>query len=509
MNSGEFMRSSHVKFSLVGLALFLCAAGPKPKQQPAAPPQHSADSTKPMNWRLAAREDVNAAYEIFSRHHPGMFDPNNPGFPDQLRKARDTALAFADKVDDAEGHMRALALFSAILADGHARVQATYSGHGELLWPGFKTVWRDHALHVLNGGQDGPPRGSALLACDGQEARSLIRKEAFSFYGLPDEEGQWWTTAPLFFERVQSPYDTLPRRCTFDSPVGRKTAYLLNWRPVPEPLLDQWMAESERAPIGLTEPRTGIYLITLSSFMPDEQGRAQYDRLFQQLETNRARIAEARAIVIDLRRNGGGSSSWPEDVADHLWGESAVTAALARYFRRTQIWWLADAPNIAHFRKFEMRFRAEHRVKDAADLDKVIAGLELAQKRGERFYVEDFGASLARDERPAPPSQLPPVYIIVDGGCASACLDALDIFTRFKGVKLMGAPSSADSTYLDIRYQPLPSGRGTVVLPTKIWVRRPRGAGEVYQPDIPVNDLDWNTATMLDYVERDLTQPRN
>jgi hypothetical protein len=500
------MRSSRLNFRLIGLALLLCAAGSSEQPRAAALLTHSAASTKSVNWRLAAHEDVIAAYEIFRRHHPGMFDPNNPDFPDQLRKARDTALAFADKVDDAEGHMRTLALFSAILADGHARVQATYSGHGDLLWPGFKTVWRDHALHVLNGGEDGPPRGSALLACDGQQAESLIRKEAFAFYGLPDEEGQWWATAPLFFERVQSPYDTLPRKCTFDSPAGRRTAYRLNWRPVPEPVLDHWMAESVRAPIGLTEPRTDIYLITLSSFMPDDQGRAQYSRLFQQLETDRASLSKGRAIVIDLRRNGGGSSSWAEQVADHLWGESAVTAALAHYFRRTQVWWLADAPNIAHFRKFAKQFRAEGRAKDAADLDKVVAGLEIAQKRGDRFYVEDYGASLATDEKPAPPRQLPPVYVIVDGGCASACLDALDIFTRFKGVKLMGAPSSADSTYLDVRYQPLPSDRGTVVLPTKIWVRRPRGSGQVYEPDVPVNDLNWSTATMLHHVEHDLAR---
>jgi hypothetical protein len=94
--------------------------------------------------------------------------------------------------------------------------------------------------------------------------------------------------------------------------------------------------------------------------------------------------------------------------------------------------------------------------------------------------------------------------VIVSGNCASACLDGVDLFTQFRGVKLMGAPTSADTNYMDIRRQPLPSGRGSVILPTKIWVNRPRASGQVYRPHIPVNDLDWSTATMLDHVERDL-----
>jgi hypothetical protein len=100
---------------------------------------------------------------------------------------------------------------------------------------------------------------------------------------------------------------------------------------------------------------------------------------------------------------------------------------------------------------------------------------------------------------------LPPIYVITDGGCVSACLDALDVFTRFPGVKLVGAPTSADSNYLEIRYEPLPSERGIVILPTKIWVHRPRRSGEVYRPDIAVNDLDWTTETILDHIDRDLT----
>ena len=156
----------------------------------------SAKLRTPEDWRKATRDDVLAAYQIFSRHHPGMFDPNNRGFRAKLRQARDAAFRFGRKANDAEGHMRALALFSAVLADGHARVQASYSGHGDMLWPGFRTAWRGRALYVVDRVDGAPPPSSTLLGCDGKDARTVIRASAFSFYGRPAEAGQWWKTRP-------------------------------------------------------------------------------------------------------------------------------------------------------------------------------------------------------------------------------------------------------------------------------------------------------------------------
>jgi hypothetical protein len=96
-------------------------------------------------------------------------------------------------------------------------------------------------------------------------------------------------------------------------------------------------------------------------------------------------------------------------------------------------------------------------------------------------------------------------YVITPGRCASACLDAVDTFTRFGNVRLIGAPTSADSTYMEVRSQPLPSGRGVIVIPTKVWLGRPRAGGEIYKPHIVMDALDWSTASFLDRIERDLT----
>lgn len=492
------------KLSLLLAALLSVPAGVH-AQAATVPP--TAPST-PGEWRVAAREDVEAAYAIFASRHPGMFDPRNRSFPDQLRRARDTALAFTEQARDAEGHMRALALFSAGLGDGHARVQAAYSGTGELLWPGFSTVWRGDALRIRDPVQGGPPTGSVLLACDGVSARDLIGRRAFAFYGRPDEAGEWWVKAPSTFISAVSPYETLPSECSFRNPDGRTINHRLAWRPVPEAVVMSWFRDSETQPIGLTTPRSGIHLINLSSFSPDDEGRAAYARLFADLEAGAERIATGRAVVIDLRGNRGGSSSWSEQVAEKLWGKAAVRDASGSYFRRTSIWWLAHPANLAHFQTAAARLRKEGRAGTALEVEQAASGIEAALARGQRFYMDDFGARLRRGAATARPRRLPPVYVVTDGGCSSACLDAVDLFTRFPRVKLVGAPTSADSNYLEVMFEKLPSGRGGIIIPTKIWVNRPRGSGQVYEPDIPVNDLEWTTAGILEQIEQDLRRHR-
>ena len=71
---------------------------------------------------------------------------------------------------------------------------------------------------------------------------------------------------------------------------------------------------------------------------------------------------------------------------------------------------------------------------------------------------------------------------------------------------IVGAPTSADSVYLEVRSEPLPSGQGRIVIPIKFWHQRPRESGEVYHPRIRVDALDWSSATFLDIVESDLAR---
>jgi hypothetical protein len=132
-----------------------------------------------------------------------------------------------------------------------------------------------------------------------------------------------------------------------------------------------------------------------------------------------------------------------------------------------------------------------------------------ALARGEPFYVEKEESAAAADSgAPDGPPFVRPLYVIVPGNCASACLDALDLFTRFPNTVLVGAPSSADSTYMEVRIAELDSGRAAVIVPNKVYVKRKRANGEIYRPQIEVRDLVWSNATLLKTVEADLARGR-
>lgn len=90
--------------------------------------------------------------------------------------------------------------------------------------------------------------------------------------------------------------------------------------------------------------------------------------------------------------------------------------------------------------------------------------------------------------------------MIVPGQCGSACLDAVDTFKLFSNTALFGAPSSSDSTYMEVRLIDTPSGLSKVIIPNKVYVDRPREKGFYYQPDIPYYGLEWTTEALLKQV---------
>ena len=125
---------------------------------------------------------------------------------------------------------------------------------------------------------------------------------------------------------------------------------------------------------------------------------------------------------------------------------------------------------------------------------------------GEPFHViRDEADDIARAAAKSPATDFTtPVYVITPGRCASACLDAIDTFTLFGNMSLVGAPTSGDTVYMEVRSEELPSGKGRIVIPIKFWHQRPRESGEVYQPRLRVDDLDWSSATFLRAIEKDL-----
>jgi hypothetical protein len=492
---------SRVVVASLGLALLL---GPPVAAQ--TPTQSPPPPSSPEEWRAVAEADVNEAYQVFVDNHPGMYDAANPSFPATLAEARDRGLAAAGQVQDRTGYERSLAIFSSVLSDGHALVQATRSQAATQEqtrhWPGFAALWRQDQLFVVTPDPNSPLANTTIVACDGLETQAFLsdRLRVRNFRG--NEAGQWWVVPSRLFWAIGEPAADQPRRCTFRTAEGRDIARDLEWQPAsPEDrsfYSGRVFASAE--PIGLHEPRPGLFVIGLGDFQPDEAGRAAYARLYEDLNARRDDLRAARAVVLDLRGNQGGSSQWSHQVAEILWGVEAVQTRIPPI---VGIDWRTSEGNIAYIRNQVSVWRERGMTELADDWTNVATQMEAAAARGEPLWREASG----RGDAPGTPIDSDferPVYVINWGLCASACLDANDYFGLFDNTRRIGSPTSADSTYMEVRAAPLTSGQGVVVIPNKTWVGRQRGWGEVYGPDIPMTGLDWSTDAFLDRIEQDL-----
>ncbi|WP_265570114.1 S41 family peptidase [Sphingomicrobium nitratireducens] len=466
----------------------------------------------PVDWKAITTGDVEAAYRTFVDNHPGWLDPTNPGFRDQLDAARSAALAVANEAEGPGAYDEALAAFSTILADGHAKVRALSSGTAEggeksLLWPGFVVAWRGNEARIFDVAPGSAfQRGSRLTACDGTPIKQWIRTHGPALGMRSTAPGHWWSITPRLFAQFDN-IDPIAERCSIVTPGGEAKTVALDWSEAPADLFDRFhlASDGDELDVGLTEPAPGIHWIALPTFNPDDEDAARYDALYADLSTKHGAIVAGRAVVIDLRGNDGGSSTWSHRVAASLWGEDAVARRIHDYFAKVSVWHRASEGNIRYLE--EARETYADRPEILAFINDLYAPMTAARDKGEDFYV--VPASDPEEEEQmrgtSPASDFAtPVFVIVPGRCASACLDALDTFTRFENVTLVGAPSASDTTYMEVRTEALPSGRGQIVIPIKFWHNRPRGSGEAYYPAIRHDGLDWTTEAFLALIEKQL-----
>lgn len=59
------------------------------------------------------------------------------------------------------------------------------------------------------------------------------------------------------------------------------------------------------------------------------------------------------------------------------------------------------------------------------------------------------------------------VLLLTHSSCASACLDFADVMLERRATQI-GAPTSSDTLYMEVRDEKLPSGFGLVYIPINV-----------------------------------------
>jgi hypothetical protein len=201
-------------------------------------------------------------------------------------------------------------------------------------------------------------------------------------------------------------------------------------------------------------------------------------------------------LLIDVRGNTGGNSSFGRRLVAAVWGEEAATTATNR------LDWTVDWRVSAHNLESRKRFRDVLRKQDflqSLGVDLHINQMQSALDKGEpllRSGTLKPRATSAQISHPQPAR----VILLTDEACASACLDFLDAALPMHGVIHAGLPTSADSLYMDVHNIALPGGRVSLSYPMKVYRNRIRGHQSFYTPAIAVTTTELDDAALVKWI---------
>lgn len=439
------------------------------------------------DWSAALKQDAQALHDDAAANHPGPHNKLDPDFAKRNDAGLALALKRAAQVHDFAGYWYAMKAYVAGFEDGHMGFGTTGDAPKfDTKWPGFLTGFDTADVpRVVSRADDAPlPLGARLVSCDGKAADALAAANVGAF------EGRWflksrrvWRGGELFVDRG-NPFITRPATCVFEV-SGKRQTVRLNWQPIAPEALAPRLATASQVTHPPIEARTladGTRWFGLGDFNgdPASEGGRKLPGLIAVMKADRAALIAAPAIVLDLRGNNGGSSDWSRQIAAVLWGEQRF-AKLG--IDSDSVEWRASEANITSLSTTREQRKAILSPEARSWFDRTIAGMTEAHARGEPLWRD------TEDQEPAVPGDPPvpprgPVYFITDAGCGSACLDAADLW-RALGAIQIGQETSADTLYMDVRQDVLPSGATRMSVPMKVYRGRKRGSNVPLDPVHP------------------------
>ncbi|WP_238302794.1 S41 family peptidase [Sphingomonas phyllosphaerae] len=442
----------------------------------------SAADAPPPDWAALTRQDVQAFHDQVVANHPGPLNRLDPGFTKRNEASFALARRRAGQVRSYGGYIGAMRGYVASFNDGHLALDVHDAQPLPLAWPGFLTGFDEAGRQVVRTRADDVdlPLGAQLESCDGVAAETLAARNVGAFRGRWQLLSQRATNGGRLFIDAGNPFITRPTRCRF-SVEGKVRDVALAWRPLSDAAFQERFAATApraRPDFASRTLADGTRWYTMPSFDGDPAGDAAraLAPMIAAMKRDRAVVTTAPRIVLDLRGNGGGSSDWSQQIAAVLWGQAAADAQEAE---ATTVDWRASPGNLAAMQKYRADLTASADVSPDAKawVERVATGLFDAIARRQPLWREPDTAPPARASTTVAPETVPTakVYVLTDWGCASACLDAVDLWTALGAVQV-GQETSADSLYMDVRSIPLPSGFADAVVPMKVYRGRKRGS---------------------------------
>lgn len=432
------------------------------------------------DWGARLARDADRFQAVVLDSHPGPVDPENPGFKAKLEAAHARATERARTATSHAHYTWALNELTAAFEDGHLGINVPDApGPRAYRWAGFMTriAGGRHVVSV----SDEPviPVGATLIACDGRDADALAAERVGRFFGGWSLRSSRERMGGVLFMPSDNPWNAPLARCAFDV-AGARREVALTWRPVDTERVGK-LADAafkgrmrHRSPVSLERLADGSFWVNMGSFESDPQAEAgrALTALNAEIGRRAGELRRAPRVVFDLRGNNGGSSSWINQAAGAIWGEGALKG---RVHQSEGIDWRVSDANVAAVREYHRMFESKRETDPALykSIGDLADGLARARSRGAVLWREPDGLFPEPEGGPVHAVGAR-AFVLTDEDCASACLDAVDVLTAM-GATQVGRETSADTLYMEVRYEKTPDG-ARIWVPMKVYRGRPRGS---------------------------------
>lgn len=446
-------------------------------------------------WAIMADRDVDFAIQWFKGHSILAVYPDPAAFSRTLDKARRQANDDLRHVDSFEGYRQTLKHFFAVFDDAHAYVSIRLT-QTSFKWPGFLANYQGHRFLVAQSEVASLPDGTEITSCDGVPMADWAERIAPYERIIPGLGSTRARAAPLIFRDADSPFVSRPVHCL----IGGKTVEL-DWRSISsgemtqvttrmQPKLDDGVSVSSFGDNGAW--------VRLGNFSP--ANRKQSDE-FEALYKMAPALRDKSVIVFDVRGNGGGPYEWFMGVLRSLYGPEYVDYYARARMQISPVYRIskgkeldpappetgADAPSKAPL----------DGLPDDGSEDRL---LDAAKARGASFIHLPNRHDVPRPSS-APASLVHArVIVLTDYGCGSACIGFVDELKRIPGVTQVGTETFVDSRTGTAVAARLPSGNGSIGVPSMTRDGRERNDNEPQKPAMEFEgDID-DTAAVQAWV---------
>lgn len=411
-------------------------------------------------WQAAATVDVQAAHELLLSDHPGAApEVHDTGFVQALHSAYRIALHRALEVDSLDGYTAVLEGFADAFNDSHLRSNSKYQ-RSSLRWAGL--IMTKRGVHwIVAGSRQGASEaaltGAELISCDGRSPDEIGKQSLGQFRYNWNVEAERIRAAPWLLIDDGNPFVTWPRSCTF-SQSGQTRTLTLRWRALNRDIVNDFVSNVStfgEAGYGVSQLGGG-YLIAVQMFT----GNAV--PVIQQVAFQAEQIRKAPYVILDLRGNEGGTSTYGDQIAEALLGSSYVTSVIdaSESSCEEEVMRVSDG-NISGMSRELAAYGPNMGPVFVKNVQDGIKTMKDAKAHGHPFTASVRCSPRHRTQAaPPPPLFRGKMYVLTDGACFSSCLSVVNDWRRLGAIQI-GQPTDASTHYTDVIDVDLPSGMAT------------------------------------------------